>query len=138
MGVPGITDNYNKFSFQIAQQNVQEMELPNIDFVHCDLLDLFDQNQQKFDTILINPPFGTKKNAGIDMKFLQIGIKLAKTVVYSLHKSSTRDYIQKKCKEFNVKGKVLAELRYNLEKSYKFHRKNSVDVEVDFWRFEIV
>ena len=43
-----------------------------------------------FDTVIMNPPFGTKHNVGIDMKFLQVGLDLSQDVVYSLHKTSTR------------------------------------------------
>ena len=85
----------------------------------------------------MNPPFGTKKNAGIDMKFLKVGISLAKSTVYSLHKTSTREYIQRKTKELNVTGEVVAELKYNLESSFKCHKKSSVDIQVDFWRFSV-
>lgn len=45
---------------------------------------------RKFDTVLMNPPFGTKQNSGIDMKFLRIGLALAEHSLYSLHKTSTR------------------------------------------------
>lgn len=38
----------------------------------------------------MNPPFGTKNNSGIDMKFLRMGTLLSCDSVYSLHKSSTR------------------------------------------------
>ena len=47
----------------------------------------------------MNPPFGTKPgNKGIDMVFLETGLKLVKVggAVYSMHKSSTREHIQKK------------------------------------------
>jgi predicted RNA methylase len=30
---------------------------------------------------------------------------------------------------------VVAELRYDLPRSYKFHKKDSVDIEVDFLHF---
>lgn len=43
-----------------------------------------------FDSVLMNPPFGTKHNAGIDMRFLETAIKLSNNAVYSLHKTSTR------------------------------------------------
>mmetsp|Transcript_4405 Transcript_4405/g.12981 ORF Transcript_4405/g.12981 Transcript_4405/m.12981 type:complete len:104 (+) Transcript_4405:604-915(+) len=32
---------------------------------------------------------------------------------------------------------VVAELRYDLPKTYKFHKKACKDIEVDFWRFEV-
>jgi len=90
-----------------------------------------------FDTVIMNPPFGTKKNAGIDMKFLEIAIKLSSNTVYSLHKSSTRDYILSKALELGAKGTVIAELRYDLPRVYKFHKKASIDIQVDFIRFEL-
>lgn len=119
------------------------MEIPNIDFVQCCVLKGIindEKNTQwtnKFDTVIMNPPFGTKKNAGIDMKFLKVGISLAKSTVYSLHKTSTREYIQRKTKELKVSGEVVAELKYNLESSFKCHKKSSVDIQVDFWRFTV-
>ena len=49
-----------------------------------------------FDTVIMNPPFGTKKNEGIDMALLDCCIKAVKEeggTVYSLHKDSTSKYI---------------------------------------------
>lgn len=46
-------------------------------------------DKKPFDIIVSNPPFGTKKNVGIDARFVQRALQLA-PVVYSLHKSSTR------------------------------------------------
>lgn len=48
---------------------------------------------RKFDTVIMNPPFGTKNNEGIDCELLVIAFRLSKNVVYSLHKSSTADVI---------------------------------------------
>lgn len=44
----------------------------------------------KFDTVIMNPPFGTRQN-NLDMIFLKRAISLTNGVVYSLHKTSTRD-----------------------------------------------
>lgn len=66
---------------------------------------------------------------------MQKGLELATTAVYSLHKSSTRDHIMKKAKDWNVQADVVAQLRYDLPRSYKHHKKDSVDIEVDFIRF---
>lgn len=123
----------------VAKNSIEEMEISNVDFVQCNVLNGLNESSwhKAFDTVLMNPPFGTKKNAGMDMKFLKIAIQLSNNIVYSLHKSSTRDYIQKKTKELKVEGKVIAELRYNLESSLKFHKKTSVDIQVDVWRFSV-
>ena len=69
------------------------------------------------------------------MKFLQNALSIASNVVYSLHKTSTRNFILKKAKEWNSEAEVLAELHFDLPKTYKFHRKKSVDIDVDFIRF---
>lgn len=94
-------------------------------------------DSRPFDVTIMNPPFGTKTK-GIDMVFLKNAIGLSETAVYSLHKTSTRNHIIKCAKSWGAEAKVIAELRYDIQSSYKFHKKKSVDVMVDFIRFEIV
>ncbi|XP_049977870.1 rRNA N6-adenosine-methyltransferase METTL5 [Alexandromys fortis] len=72
---------------------------------------------------------------GTDMAFLKTALGMARTAVYSLHKSSTREHIQKKAAEWKVKIEIIAELRYDLPALYNFHKKKSVDIEVDLIRF---
>ena len=77
----------------------------------------------RVDTVVMNPPFGTKHNKGLDMKFLQVnkfhllhlaeimisfsqtGLEMASRAVYSLHKSSTRDHVLSKVKEWGAEGR---------------------------------
>ncbi|XP_069009890.1 rRNA N6-adenosine-methyltransferase METTL5 [Embiotoca jacksoni] len=123
-------------ALDIFKRNAEEFEICNIDVVQCDLCCLEAEDYvNKFDTVIMNPPFGTKHNQGMDMKFLRAALTMAKTAVYSLHKTSTRVHIQKKAKDWGVKMEVIAELRYDLPASYKFHKKKSVDIQVDFLRF---
>jgi len=90
-----------------------------------------------FDTVLTNPPFGTR-NAGADMRFLAAAIALVKPggVVYSMHKTSTRDHVIRTATDTlgATEAKVVAELRFDLPKSYAFHAKASSDVAVDLVR----
>lgn len=95
--------------------------------------------EEMFDTVLMNPPFGTKPgNKGIDMVFLETGLKLVKIggAVYSMHKSSTREHIQKKAIAWGCSMDVLAQMKFDIGKMYKFHKKKSVDIEVDLIRLE--
>ncbi|KAF6164466.1 hypothetical protein GIB67_025292 [Kingdonia uniflora] len=91
---------------------------------------------QIVDTIVMNPPFGTR-NKGADISFLFLALKVASQAVYSLHKTTTRDYIRKTTlRDFKAKSaEVLCELRYDLPQMYKFHKKKEVDISVDLWRF---
>lgn len=75
---------------QIFRNNIHEMEINDIDCVQCNVNDISDRWHGVFDTIIMNPPFGTKKNIGQDMRFLEAALVMTNNVVYSLHKTSTR------------------------------------------------
>ncbi|GBP80881.1 Methyltransferase-like protein 5 [Eumeta japonica] len=48
-----------------------------------------------------------------------------------------RLHIEKKLKDWNVKGNVIAELKFNIHPTYKFHREQSRDIAVDIWRMQL-
>jgi predicted RNA methylase len=88
------------------------------------------------DTVFTNPPFGTRNN-GIDVEFLKAAFHLSRGAVYSLHKTSTRAYIGKVAKRMGcIDAEPIVALRYDLPRSYSFQKKQSVDIEVDIWRFD--
>lgn len=124
-------------ALDIFKDNITDHELENVDVVQCDVRNLPEKFYKKFDTVLMNPPFGTKNNEGIDKQFLDVALKLSKNVVYSLHKTTTRKHMLKYAESLGVKAEVLAELHYNLPSTYKFHKKSSVDIEVDFYKFSV-
>ncbi|KAG8367374.1 hypothetical protein BUALT_Bualt16G0065400 [Buddleja alternifolia] len=121
-------------SIEIASSNAEELEL-DMDFVQCDISKLR-LSDQVIDTVVMNPPFGTRKK-GADMDFLSMALKVASRAVYSLHKTTTRDHIKKTAlREYNASSaEVLCELRFDVPQLYKFHKKREVDVAVDLWRF---
>lgn len=124
----------------ICQKNAGEVELDgSFDLVAIDLLtaSLTEKNRLKFDTIFMNPPFGTKNNEGIDVKLLEVALLCAERSVYSLHKTTTRDYILQRAKRKKIHCEVIATLKFDLPKSYKFHRKDSMNVQVDCFRFDL-
>lgn len=92
------------------------------------------------DTVITNPPFGTKNNEGIDVQFLRTAIRLARRAVYSFHKTSTRPYLIKLIQGWGLNVEVVAEMKFDIPNMYKFHKQKSKDVEVDlirvFWEEE--
>lgn len=101
-----------------------------IDFVHCDVRQVAAQQRLRADTVVMNPPFGTRRKGGLhncttarrcsactcycvrsvapshsnlcacllpgaDVEFLRAAFQLSRNSIYSLHKSSTRDFIQR-------------------------------------------
>ena len=95
-----------------------------------------DSRPGSVDVVVMNPPFGTKTK-GADAAFMAAARALEPRAVWSLHKSSTRGFLEKhalKTLGFSS-AEVVAEMRYDLPKTYKFHKKASLDIEVDLWRF---
>ncbi|KAF8036291.1 hypothetical protein BT93_C2116 [Corymbia citriodora subsp. variegata] len=121
-------------SLEIASANAEELEV-ELNLVQCDLRNL-DFRGQIVDTVVMNPPFGTRKK-GADMEFLRVALAVASQAVYSLHKTSTREHVKRAAlRDFNAgSAEVLCELRYDVPHMYKFHKKREVDIAVDLWRF---
>ncbi len=114
--------------------------VPSIDLLHMDVtaIPTMSSLHKCADTVLTNPPFGTKGNKGIDVEFLRAAFHVSRGAVYSLHKSSTRAYIGKWAMRNGAVGaEPIVALRYDLPKSYDFHTRKAVDVEVDIWRFQM-
>ena len=139
-------------ALSVARSNVELMEMEgNFTFVEAKLEhkrggggggggaveDGLPFEDNSFDVVFTNPPFGTKNNAGIDVAFLKAAVRVASRAVYSFHKSSTRAYLMKKCKEWGCTATVLAEMKFEVKKIYKFHKKDAVDVAVDLIRVEL-
>ena len=126
-------------ALQVAVRNVEKFDLQTVEFVECDVLNMLHPRQPSrkiFDTVVMNPPYGTKKNKGIDVNFLQVALSLAQTAVYSLHKTVTKDYICGKAGKWGAEAEEVANLRFDLPQTMKCHKKDSVDVDVALIRFE--
>ena len=116
--------------------NITEFEIDNIEMIQCNVRDdLF--SGFTCDTVIMNPPFGTKNNEGVDMEFLDQACHIAQSAVYSFHKSSTRDFIVKRMESRGYKIEVLSEMKFKVPKMYKMHKKNMIYVDVDFIRIAI-
>ena len=64
-------------ALEIARGNIEHYELQShIDLVQCDITKLQSNSHMKdyFDTVIMNPPFGTKNNEGIDMQLLTAAV----------------------------------------------------------------
>lgn len=52
-------------ALEIFRKNAEEFEISNVDLVQCDMCALEAEGfANKFDTVIMNPPFGTKHNTG--------------------------------------------------------------------------
>lgn len=92
----------------LASENAERLEVNTIDFCQADMINpkfVAGTGERVFDVVVMNPPFGTKRK-GVDMSFLQAAVCMCRDAVYSMHKTSTRDYIMKKAESWGAKGEV--------------------------------
>lgn len=119
----------DKTALTIAKKNAQRAGA-RVELVHDDI----SSYQPKFDTVIMNPPFGTKTKHA-DAQFLHKAVQLA-PVVWTMHKSSTRKFII----NFATKqGWTITHeemVRFPLPRTHTFHKKPVAFVEVTVFRLQ--
>ena len=86
----------------------------------------------RYDTVIMNPPYGTR-SPHLDVRFLERGFELA-PVSYSIHKSSTREYLNGIIAKKNRRVDALHSMTLNIPHLFPFHQKKWNNVEVDLYR----
>ncbi len=136
----------DKDALKICQKNINNLEIENIELINADCEQILKDDctntlKMNFDTVIMNPPFGTKNN-GIDVLFLRLALSLCNQngAIYSLHKSNTRDFLKKKSESWGLKMERVCEMKYNIPKvdnrNKSLHRTApEKDILVDFLRF---
>jgi predicted RNA methylase len=103
---------------------------PLIEFIIADAVTISKFFRASFDTIITNPPFGTKNNKGIDSSFVASGLEVSNNL-FSLHKSSTREYFLKK-----KGGRLLAQISFKIPHQFRFHKSPESYIDVDLIHFQ--
>ena len=85
------------------------------------------------DTIIQNPPFGTKKRK-MDTKFLKKAFEIG-NVVYSLHKKGNYDFIRNFALENGFELVEMEDLNFPIKAMFEVHKKRKVIIEVELYRF---
>ena len=89
---------------------------------------------EKTEVVIMNPPFGTQ-NENIDTVFLLKAMSLAK-VIYSFHKASTKEYIDKLVADSGFTTTHYKEYDFPLKMSMPQHKKKIERIKVGLWRLE--
>jgi len=116
-------------AIKIAREN-SEAAMADVDWIVGDL----EAIRGEFDTVVMNPPFGTKQRH-LDKVFLRKAIQIGR-VVYSIHKSATRDHIVRYLKRCGCKVDAVHEYTLDVPKMFEHHRKRKYPVKVDLYRVE--
>jgi putative methylase len=88
---------------------------------------------EEVDTIIQNPPFGTITKH-IDKKFLTKAFKLSKTV-YSIHKTSTKSFLEQLAKTYKFKVQI-SNFLFRIPNILEKHKKKAVFIETSLFIFK--
>jgi len=116
-------------AIEVASESSRQFSL-EIDWVLGDIRSL----RGRVDTVLMNPPFGTKRPHA-DVDFLQAALDLSR-VVYSIHKTSTRQFLQGWLHRHHAAGTVLMSTELEIKHQFSFHTKKKQYVAVDVFRIK--
>jgi len=108
----------------------KEYELGKAEFVIGDV-SLFSEN---VNLVVQNPPFGTKEKH-IDKLFLEKAFSVA-PIVYSMHKYSTKQFVEAISKDFKYLITDLWRFEFPIKATFKFHQKPVKNIDVGLWRMK--
>lgn len=107
--------------------------LEKVDHLELLPMDVIDFNK-KVNIVIQNPPFGTKQKR-IDIQFLDKAFSIA-NVVYSFHKTITKDYIQEFANRQGFDTTHTWDYQFPLKQTMKQHKKTIQRIQVTVFRFE--
>jgi putative methylase len=111
----------------IARENALATEV-QVEWIVSDVAEVVG----RYDTVVMNPPYGTR-SPHLDIRFLERAFELA-PVSYSIHKSSTREYLKGVIAKKNRRVDAVRSMSLNIPHLFSFHNKKWNNVEVDLYR----
>ena len=125
----------DKWALETARQNLKkvqsEYKVPGeAVFVHQDIRDF----KEKADLVVENPPFGVK-NRHADKEFLKKAFELG-NVVYSFHKTESRNFIDKFSTENGFRVTNIWDFQFPLKATMHFHSRRIKRIPVSCFRLE--
>jgi len=111
----------------LAKENALAMGV-QIEWIVSDVAEI----AGRYDTVVMNPPYGTR-SPHLDVRFLERAFELS-PVSYSIHKSSTREYLKGVIARKNRRVDAVRSMSLNIPHLFPFHNKKWNNVEVDLYR----
>jgi putative methylase len=111
----------------LAKENAETARV-QVEWVHSDI----EKVSGRFDAVIMNPPYGTWTSHA-DTRFLEKALQLAR-VVYSIHKSSTREFLLQFVTRSGWQVNQARSMRMEIPHLFEFHEKKRSIVEIDLYR----
>ncbi len=81
-----------------------------------------------FDTVVMNPPFGTKKR-GADLEFLKAAMRIS-NAIYSMHNYWTYEFLKKYISQQGWEITHSYVVEFPIKMSYPFHKRDLIWIKV--------
>lgn len=120
----------DKESIALAVRNAKRAHV-NVDWVVGNL----DSIRGRFDTVVMNPPYGTR-SPHQDVHFLTQAFQLAH-VTYSIHKSSTRKFLVQFVRKSGRQVVQVRSMSMPIPHLFDFHQKKWKIIQVDLYRIAV-
>ena len=114
-------------AIKLARLNARNARV-SVEWIASDL----DAVRGRFDAVVMNPPYGTRRPHE-DIRFLSKAMELA-PVAYSIHKSSTRDFLLGFSKKQRWRVDGVRSVSMEIPHLFEFHGKKWKTVQVDLYR----
>ena len=114
-------------ALELAHANAEKVGV-KVEWMHLNI----DRIRGDYDSVIMNPPYGTR-TVHSDINFLRKALNLAPTV-YSIHKSSTREYLYKYAQRAGATITETRSLNMEIPHMFEFHTAKWRSVEVDLHR----
>lgn len=122
-------DNDNS-ALATAVVNIKRLKLEGYEIISSEISRL----HIKTDVVVQNPPFGTKLRHA-DRAFLLKAFETA-DVVYSFHKSSTKDFVVGLCRQNGFAVTNIIDCRLQVKHQHAFHRQRIKRINVSLFRIQ--
>lgn len=100
----------------------------DVAFVQADANQLPFEGKTTFDTVLMNPPFGSQRRHA-DRPFVEAAASLAR-IVYSIHIAETEPFARLLCKKLGASNISSKTYKFEIPHTYQFHRRETETVDV--------
>lgn len=119
---------------KIAQKNSAEVSLES----YCDWIcsDVRDIVLKDIDTVVMNPPFGMRKESLTrDRDFIAKALEITDTI-YSInpYDEKTREFFKEFCAELGAKVDQVIWMEFEIKRQFDFHKKEKHTFFVDLYR----
>lgn len=121
-------------TIQIAKKNSEALDITE----KCEWLciNVEDCELKGIDTIIMNPPFGMRKESiSRDRLFIEIALTLT-NIIYTIipYADKTRDFFKEHCKELGAEIDQIFQMDFEIKRQFEFHKKELHITFVDLYR----